>query len=133
MPFLAHHRAPADSIYLHGPRPTAEYEELAASGAKWMGMGDAGISFRPPQNGTVPAGYVQGWIDKLTPAMAALKQKGLLNKSYVYGFDEMPELYNASVYEIFGGLKKKFPELTTMAVLDWPTFPEDLPLDIWVR
>jgi hypothetical protein len=51
---------------------------------------------------------------------------------YVYGFDEMPEVYNESVYEIFGGLKKKWPTLTTMAVLDWETFPSDLPLDIWV-
>jgi hypothetical protein len=43
-----------------------------------------------------------------------------------------PQVYNASVYEIFGGLKKKWPALTTMAVLDWETFPSDLPLDIWV-
>ncbi len=35
------------------------------------------------------------------------------------GFDEMPEIYNESVYEIFGGLKKQWPKLTTMAVLDW--------------
>ena len=57
---------------------------------------------------------------------------GLLEKSYVYGFDEMPIAFNSSVYEIFGGLKQHFPQLTTMAVLDWPSFPEDLPLDIWV-
>jgi hypothetical protein len=44
----------------------------------------------------------------------------------------MPEMYNQSVYEIFGGLKRKWPGLTTMAVLDWQTFPSDLPLDIWV-
>ena len=53
-------------------------------------------------------------------------------RRYVYGFDEMPEVYNRSVYEIFGGLKAKWPELKTMAVLDWETFPSDLPLDIWV-
>jgi hypothetical protein len=42
----------------------------------------------------------------------------------------MPETYNQSVYEIFGGLKKKWPTLTTMAVLNWETFPSDLPLDV---
>ena len=26
----------------------------------------------------------------------------------------------------------RWPALTTMAVLDWETFPSDLPLDIWV-
>ena len=40
--FLAHFRVPGDSIYLHAPRPLKEYEVLAGSGAKWMGMGDAG-------------------------------------------------------------------------------------------
>jgi hypothetical protein len=124
---------PGDSIYLAGPRPTAEYVELAASGAKWMGMGDAGISFRPPANGTVPAGYVEGWIQKLGPAMANLTDAGIpLDMMYVYGFDEMPEAFNASVYEIFGGLKKQWPTLKTIAVLDWATFAADLPLDVWV-
>ena len=32
-------RVPGDSIYLGGPRPVEEYKALAASGAKWMGMG----------------------------------------------------------------------------------------------
>ena len=58
LPFLSHFRIPGDSIYLGKPRPTEEYEVLAASGAKYMGMRDAGISFRPPSNGTLPAGYV---------------------------------------------------------------------------
>ena len=44
----------------------------------------------------------------------------------------MPEEYNQSVYEIFGGLKKKWPTLKTIAVLNWETFPSDLPLDVWV-
>jgi hypothetical protein len=42
----------------------------------------------------------------------------------------MPEAFNQSVYEIFGGLKKRWPTLTTMAVLNWQTFPSDLPLDV---
>eukprot|EP01043_Picozoa_sp_COSAG02_P024247 COSAG02_NODE_1320_length_13269_cov_11.420058_9_plen_87_part_00 len=46
--------------------------------------------------------------------MTSLDSLGLLNKTYVYGFDEMPEIYNESVYEIFGDLKKKWPSLTTM-------------------
>ena len=95
-------------------------------------MRDAGISFRPPSNGTLPAGYVEGVIEQLTPTMAAMKDAGYLDKMYVYGFDEMPEQYNQSVYEIFGGLKKQWPTLKTMAVLDWQNFPSDLPLDIWV-
>eukprot|EP00035_Acanthoeca_spectabilis_P017163 m.358835 g.358835 ORF g.358835 m.358835 type:complete len:670 (-) comp16619_c0_seq85:933-2942(-) len=132
LPFLAHYRIPGDSIYLGEPRPTKEYEMLASSGAKWMGMRDAGISFRPPSNGTLPPNYVEDVIEQLAPTMANMSALGLLDKMYVYGFDEMPEQYKDAVYEIFGGLKKKWPTLTTMAVLDWQTFPSDLPLDIWV-
>ena len=44
----------------------------------------------------------------------------------------MPQIFNQSVYTIFGGLKKQWPTLKTMAVLNWQTFPSDLPLDIWV-
>ena len=132
LPFLSHYRIPGDSIYLKKPRSTAEYEVLANSGAKWMGMRDAGISFRPPSNGTLPPHYVENVIKQLQPTMADMHNLGFLDKMYVYGFDEMPEEYNRSVYEIFGGLKKQWPTLKTMAVLDWQTFPADLPLDIWV-
>lgn len=125
-PFLAHHRVPADDIYLHAPRPTAEYQELARTGAKWMGMMDAGIW--PP----VPAGYVDKVLSTLAPVIQNMTDLGYLKKMYVYGFDEMPQIHNISVYEIFGAIKKKFPDVTTMAVLDWQTFPSDLPLDIWV-
>ena len=74
-------------------RPVQEYEVLAATGAKWMGMRDAGISFRPPSPGTIPPGYVEGIIEQLAPVMNNMSQRGLLDKMYVYGFDEMPEAY----------------------------------------
>jgi hypothetical protein len=53
---------------------------LAGTGAKWMGMRDAGISFRPPSNGTVPPGYVDGVIAQLSPTMANMSKLGLLDK-----------------------------------------------------
>jgi len=36
----------------------------------------------------------QGVIDQLAPTMANMSALGLLDKMYVYGFDEMPEIYN---------------------------------------
>ena len=127
MPFLAHHRVPADDIYLLGPRPTAEYTELAATGAKWMAM-------MTVQDPPIPPGYVDHVIDTLAPTLANMTHLGLSDKMYVYGFDEMPEskANMQAVYQIFGGLKAKWPNITTMAVLDWETMPADLPLDIWV-
>jgi hypothetical protein len=127
MPFLAHHRIPADDIYLLSPRPTAEYEELAATGAKRMAM----MCVADPP---APPGYVDHVIDTLAPTLANMSRLGILDKVYVYGFDEMPQ-NNANmqgIYQIFGGLKAKWPNITTMAVLDWESMPSDIPLDIWV-
>ena len=36
------------------------------------------------------------------------------------------------MYDIFGGVKARWPEVRTMAVLDWEVFPADLPLNVWV-
>jgi hypothetical protein len=78
MPFLAHHRIPADDIYLNTPRPTKEYQALAATGAKWMNMLDAGIETSP-----LPPGYVQKTIGKLAPLVTNMSALGLLDKMYV--------------------------------------------------
>ena len=34
--------------------------------------------------------------------------------------------------EIFGGIKAKWPQIRTVATLDWEVFPADLPLNVWV-
>ena len=36
------------------------------------------------------------------------------------------------MYDIFGGIKKQWPDVRTVAVLDWEEFPADLPLNVWV-
>ena len=58
---------------------------LASTGAKWMGMRDAGISFRPPSPGKLPPGYIDKIIKQLRPTMANMSALGLLDKMYVYG------------------------------------------------
>ena len=133
LPFLAHHRVPGDAIYLGGPRPVDEYKVLASQGAKWMNMED--VSFRIPGglNSPVPQSYIDGLIKQFEPTMATMTELGLVDKMYVYGFDEMIPAYNRSLYEVYGGLKQHWPSLTTIATLNWDTMPADLPLDVWVN
>lgn len=126
---LADHRIPADDLYIHSPRPLAEYEALGAAGVKWMNLMDVSGGTRAH---SFPAAYVTKVLDTLRPTVTALRSKGLLKQAYVYGFDEMPAQFNASVYQLFGAIKKEFPDLRTVATLDWPTMPADLPLDVWV-
>eukprot|EP01046_Picozoa_sp_COSAG06_P005144 COSAG06_NODE_226_length_19747_cov_9.234121_13_plen_703_part_00 len=131
-PFLAHFRIPGDDIYGRTPRELQEFKVLADNGAKWMALINEGISWRPPANGTLPPHYARDLIEKLEPVMEGLSDLGLSNKGFVYGFDEMPAEYNQSVFEIYGALKSKWPNLTTVATLDWESFPPDLPLDVWI-
>ena len=42
------------------------------------------------------------------------QELGYLDKMYVYGFDEMKQSDNQSVYDIFGAIKKTFPDVKTM-------------------
>ena len=119
--FLAKHRLSGDSLYLDAPRPVEEYQHLAASGAPRMNVrGDWAATWDPAA------------IEQLRPTVTALKELGLGDRLYSYGFDEWPQLQNASVYSVFGALKKEWPWLKTMATLNWDDMPADLPLDVWV-
>ena len=44
----------------------------------------------------------------------------------------MPQAYNQSVYEVFGGLRERWPNLTTVAALNWEEMPTDIPVTVWV-
>ena len=119
--FLAKHRLSGDSLYLDAPRPVEEYQHLASSGAPRMNVrGDWAATWDPAA------------IEQLRPTVTALKELGLGDRLYSYGFDEWPQLQNASVYSVFGALKKEWPWLKTMATLNWDDMPADLPLDVWV-
>ena len=49
----------------------------------------------------------------------------------VYAFDESLEGYADALRLLFGEVKRRWPELTTLSVLNWP--PEaTMPLDVWV-
>ena len=47
-------------------------------------------------------------------------------------FSEFPQEDNATVYAVFGAIKKRWPALRTVGAIDWSTMPDDLPLDVWV-
>ena len=115
-PFLSHYRVPADSSYSLG-RPVTELEELVASGAKWVNLLDVGFTT----------------IDALEPIIANVSTS--LNDSatlYTYCCDEMNQDDNATLYETFGAVKRKWPWLKTVATLNWDEMPLDVPLDVWV-
>ena len=71
-------------------------------------------------------------LDTLAPTVENATRLGIVDRMYVYGFDEFPAEQNATVYALFGAIKARWPALRTIAALDWPVMPEDLPVDVWV-
>ena len=113
-------------MYLFKPRPIKEYELLAKS-AKHMALFDVRVS------GTGELEESMQQIQTmLTPTIEKLTELGLINRTYIYGFDELSQTHNRSVYEMFGKIKKRWPEIRTMAALDWETMQSDVPVDIWI-
>lgn len=58
-------------------------------------------------------------IEVLTPGVTQMEKLGLLNCSYVYGFDEAPASCENGVRQLYGAVKSKWPSLRTVAVLNW--------------
>ena len=80
---------------------------------------------------------IRSTLRQLEPAVTALTKAGLIDKAVVYGFDEMPAVYNNSLRRIYGAIKERFPMVKTMATLNawvgWAEMDPSLPVDIWVE
>jgi hypothetical protein len=141
---LAKHRAPADDLYLMHYRTLEEYQLLAASGAKWMNI--AYMNCCPINTTGCKGAYsgafcteerVSATIDSLRPIVDGLTSLGLIDRSYVYGFDEMPR--KSAIDTLYGAVKRAFPRLRTVATLashfpgEYDSLPDDFPLDVWVQ
>lgn len=119
--FLGRHRIPVDNLYLKSPMPFEDYE---------LSMKNHGKNFNlicvPVKNKDIDS-----VIKQLEPFVKELEEKKLLDRFYVYGFDEYKEKSIPEIRNVFGAIKKRWPKLRTMATLCWAPSP-DLPVDIWV-
>ena len=74
---------------------------------------------RPPSPENVTAAYVKKALDDIAPRMEQLKTAGLLHRGYIYAFDESHEDYADALRLLFGEAKRRWPEVTTLSVLNW--------------
>jgi hypothetical protein len=89
-----------------------------------------GFTSEPPPSNFTPA-FIDSVLARIAPRMAQLESAGLLERAYVYGFDESGEAYRGAVKALFGAVKARWPSVRTLAVLNWPVQAE-LEVDIWV-
>jgi hypothetical protein len=74
---------------------------------------------------------IQKMLDSIAPTIEELEHKGLAKYAYVYGFDEHRRESEPVIREVFGAVKERWPNMRTMAVLNWEP-PVDMPVDTWV-
>lgn len=132
---LARHRMPADSTQITKPRPVEEVQRLAAQGQRWINLMNVAKHRGVIKACNVTEAQVTMAVEALGPTVTAVRKAGLMNRVYVYGFDEAGEECVGGIRRMFGALKAKFPDLRTAAALDWVGgLPGDFPsiLDLWV-
>jgi hypothetical protein len=145
-PFLFKHRIPGDDLYNQAPRPTEEMVYRADTGSRFMNLMNAAY-----WSGQGLTAYNESYSKDMTAMILALLEPTITNltalghfdKLFAYGFDEFCDgnlrLHpksgcpgNQTIYDLFGALQAKWPGLKTMATLQWPSLPSDLPVTIWV-
>ena len=105
------------------------YEDMARHGATWMNLIDSWSWRGHKPNTTAIVIRLDAWLT--TSGLSA--RPDLLNKAYVYGFDEWPEDEQDSLVELYSAVKARWPAMRTVATFEWLNVSLDLPLTLWVN
>ena len=134
--FLADHRLNVDNIYRSAP-PDLEIVEYFHSKGQLNAFNLKYIGGRIDAKDRIDnERYLQSLAETFDPYVENLREKGLVDKAYFYGFDEIGgEMYDV-VKRVYRFLKKRYPEIPTMTTGRDASFGIDSGLeeevDIWV-
>ena len=114
-------------------RPLADIRKLLAPPCSqpYFNAAFLGIANGPPSPANITPAYVNATLNRIAPRMEELKAAGLLSRGYIYAFDESHVQYKPAVALLWGEVKRRWPQVRTLSVLNWAVTP-DLPVDIWV-
>ena len=135
---LIDQRVGGDDLYTKEPTDIDLAETLSYTGIQWLTLydvyGAAGIDESMKLKG-VCVNFTSDLVAKvmsiLSPVVEKYNEVGILPNMFVYGFDEVGPECEQSLRNMYGAIKTKWPQLRTMATLNWLP-PTDLPLDAWV-
>ena len=134
--FIADHRLNVDNIYRSSP-PDIETVEYFSRRGQLNAFNLMYVGGRVEQKGEIESeGYLQSLAAVLDPYVAELRKRGLADKAYIYGFDEIGGEMYGMVKKTFGFLKTRYPEIPTITTGRDASFGLDSGLDeavdIWV-
>jgi len=136
--FLLQHRLNPDDISRTSP-PAIEdllhYRDRGLNAFNVLNLveerGEAPWVCFSPRETYTPA-FKQRLIERLDPYVEQLRRTGLIEKAYIYGFDERGEDFYPIIREYFGMIQERYPEihtLTTAKVPQDPAVMRDLHVD----
>ena len=132
---LISERVGGDDLYTRQPTDLTLAEQLSGAGIQWLSLYDVYGAANIESVKGYCVNFTDDLVDKvmkiLSPVVENYTKSGILDKMFVYGFDEVGAECEQSIRNVYGAIKTKWPSLRTMATLNWLP-PLDLPLDVWV-
>jgi len=123
--FMLQHRLNADDIYRKELPDLADlrhFRELGLSAFNLLYLIPQHGSLIPDLNAYTPE-LRQNLLDRLAPTTAKLRAAGMLDRAYVYGFDESDPEFFPVMRDYFGAIKQRDPQLHTMTTAHIPLDP----------
>ncbi len=128
--FLAGHRLEPDNIYRSSPPPVEWVERHAASGR----LRNFNTIYASEDRANEEE--LDRLMRELDPFVEALRDRGLMDHAYLYGFDEVSPPGFEAMKTFLGHLKDRYPDLRTMTTAYDRTYGTtnglDEVVDIWV-
>jgi hypothetical protein len=135
--FLADYDLTYDDLYRHGPPDMEIIKYLRDKGTLgWFNLGTLDYTVLTPRlDEAQRQEQIQKLIAELRPGYEAAKAAGVLDRAYIYGFDEVIADYIPLMKQVTAALKREFPGvklMTTALAADWGPQSGLTDWDIWV-
>lgn len=127
--YMLEYRLNPDNIYALNTPPLADILRWCSKGANAYNLIYAMKPADLKPNAPYPDDRKQHIMDSLETIVPKLKEHGVYEKAYLYGFDEVhPDSHNA-MKDIFATIKAKYPDLPILTTAYEDTFGEASGLD----
>ncbi len=128
--FIAARRLNVDNIYRRSPPLLAPLDSLERAGR--LNAFNMGYLSANSKYGPVELRRLGARLDSLL----ARGRPGLIEKAYIYGFDEVGPAHFAQIQQVFSFIKRHYPQIQTMTTARDPSYGQtnglDDVVDIWV-
>lgn len=130
------HRLIPDNIYRAVPPRLDDVKRWAERGARWFNILHVPSQPHLQEGQPYPEPLKDALLAKLDAFIPELKKTGLFEMAYIYGFDEVRPNQFAAMKDIFGEIKRRYPDIPIMTTAYDHSYGAETGLDeyvdIWV-